>query len=101
MTGIKTAVRTDHSAIVIPFNSLDEQMRDPSYWKINSSLIEDEVSAITEKVPSWLAEFNEVSDKRVRWDLVKYRLRQFTIKYSKDKAKKKKKAKAGRNRDFD
>ena len=40
-TGIKTAVRTDHSAIVISFNSLDEQMRGPCYWKINSSLMKD------------------------------------------------------------
>ena len=81
-TGIKTAVRTDHSAIVISFNNLDEQIRGPSYWKINSSLMEDEdyVSAINEKIPEWLAEFNEVADKRVLWDLIKYRVRQLTIK---------------------
>ena len=69
-------------------------MRGPSYWKINSSLMKDEdhVSAINEKVPEWLAEFNEVTDKRVLWDLIKYRVRQFTIKYSKDKAKKESKS---------
>ena len=37
---IKTAIRTDHSAIIISFNSLDEPRRGPSYWKFNSSLIE-------------------------------------------------------------
>ena len=92
-TGIKTAVRTDHSAIIISFNSLEEQMRGPYFWKINSSLMEDEdyVSAINEKNSGMaLAEFNEVTDKRVLWDLIKYRVRQFTIKYSKDKAKKRK-----------
>ena len=36
------------------------------------------------------AEFSEVTDKRVLWDLIKYRVRQFTIKYSKDKARKRK-----------
>ena len=51
---------------------------------------EDYVSAINEKIPEWLAEFNEVTDKMVLWDLIKYRVRQFTIKYSKDKAKKRK-----------
>ena len=47
-TSIKTAIRTDHSAIIISFNSLDEPRRGPSYWKFNSSLIEDEnyISAI-------------------------------------------------------
>ena len=65
-----------------------------SYWKINSSLMKDEdyVSAINEKVPEWLAEFNEVTDKRVLWGLIKYRVRQFIIKYSKDKAKKESKS---------
>ena len=41
-TNIKTAIRTDHLAITISFNSVDEQMRGPSYWKFNSSLVDDE-----------------------------------------------------------
>lgn len=89
-TNIKTAIRTDHSAITISFNSLDEQARGPSYWKFNSSLVDDDyyVSMINEKIPEWLEEFNEVLDKRVLWDLIKYRVRQFTIKYAKEKARK-------------
>ena len=80
--------RTDHSAIVISFNSLDEQMRGPSYWKINSSLMENEdyVSAMNEKIPEWLAEFYEVIDKRVLWDLIKYRVRQAKRKKIKSKS---------------
>ena len=35
----------------------------------------------------WREEFIEVTDKRVLWDLIKYRIRQVTIKYSKAKAK--------------
>ena len=31
-------------------------------------------------------EFLDVTDKRVLWDLIKYCIRQFTMKYSKDKA---------------
>lgn len=85
---IKVAIKTDHSAITISFNTLDEQMRGPSYWKFNSSLIEDEnyVLAINQKIPEWLEEFEEVTDKRVLWDLIKYRIRQFTMKFSKEKA---------------
>ena len=89
-TNIKTAIRTDHSAITISFNSLDEQTRGPSYWKFNSSLVDDEnyVLAINQKVPEWLEEFKEVIDKRVLWDLIKYRVRQFTMHYAKEKAQK-------------
>ena len=37
----------------------------------------------------WLKEFDEVTDKRLLWDLIKYRIRQASIKYSKEKALKK------------
>ena len=40
--------------------------------------------------PEWIEEFNEVQDKCLLWDLVKYKIRQVSIKYSKDKAKKRK-----------
>ena len=42
----------------------------------------------------WLKEFIEVTDKRLLWDLIKtikYRIRQVSIKYSKEKALKKRK----------
>jgi len=38
-------------------------------------------------IKSWLEEFKEVVDKRVLWDLLKYKIRQFTINYSKTKAR--------------
>ena len=34
----------------------------------------------------WLEEFEMVTDKRVRCDLIKYKIRQVTIKYSKERA---------------
>ena len=34
----------------------------------------------------WLEEFEMVTDKRVRWDLIKYRITQMIIKYSKERA---------------
>ena len=39
-------------------------------------------------MPTWLDEFKEITDKRVLWDLIKYRIRQVLIKYSKEKARK-------------
>jgi len=38
-------------------------------------------------IKSWLEEFKEVVDKRVLLDLLKYKIRQFTINYSKTKAR--------------
>ena len=41
---------------------------------------------INQKVPDWREEFSDISAKRVLWDLVKYRIRQATVKYSKEKS---------------
>ena len=37
-------------------------------------------------MPVWREKFIEVNDKRVLWDLIKYRIRQVSIKFSKVKA---------------
>jgi len=40
-TNIIPAIKSDHSAITLTLNSLDKQNFGPSYWKFNSSLLED------------------------------------------------------------
>ena len=45
------------------------------------------VKLINESVPVRVEEFKEVNDKRVLWDLIKDRIRQVSIKYSKGKAR--------------
>ena len=83
------SLNSDHSAIVLHFKSVEKQKHGPSYWKFNASLLDDSdfCKLIAESVPVWREEFIEVTDKRVLWDLIKYRIRQVTIKYSKTKAK--------------
>ena len=91
-TDVKTVIRTDHSAITISFNSIESQKHGPSYWKFNASLIEDEnyVTLMNQKIPEWIEEFEDINDKRVLWDLVKYRVRQFSMKYCKEMARQRK-----------
>ena len=62
--------------------------RGPSFWKFNSTLVNDSDYRflLDENIKKWLEEFKEVVDKRVLWDLLKYKIRQFTIKYSKERA---------------
>ena len=73
-------------------NSLDESLRGPSFWKFNSNLVNDSDygQLISANYNVWLEEFQEVLDKRVLWDLVKYRIRQCAIEYSKSKARERK-----------
>ena len=88
-TDIIPSINSDHSAIILHFNNIDQQKHGPSFWKFNASLLNDEnfVLLINQSVPLWLDEFKEVIDKRVLWDLIKYRIRQVTINYSKEKAR--------------
>ena len=88
-TGIISAIKTDHAAIVLQVNSVERQPTGPSHWKFNSSLLDDPeyINLINDNVPSWLVEFSDVLDKGLLWDLIKYKIRQVTMKYSKTKAR--------------
>ena len=83
------SLKSDHSAIVLSINRIESRPRGPSFWKLNSSLLDDKeyVSLINMKYPLWNDEFKEVNDPRLFWDLMKYRIRQESISYSKLKAK--------------
>lgn len=86
---IVTAIRWDHSAIILDINSIPEQKRGASFWKMNNSLLEDEIYIQRIKVlfPKWLEESNDVGDIRLKWDWVKYKIREVTISLSKKKLK--------------
>ena len=88
-TGIISAIKTDHAAIALQISSVEKQPTGPSYWKFNSSLLEvpEYINLIKDNVPSWLAEFGDVSDKGLLWDLIKYKIRQVTMIFSKTKAR--------------
>ena len=83
------AIRTDHSAISMHINGIEEIRRGPSFWKFNSSLLEDEVyiKLVTDKYSDWLEEGKDLQDPRVLWDFIKYKIRYETITYSKQKAR--------------
>ena len=87
-----TFIKTDHLAITLEIDSLDDQQRGPSFWKFNNSLLEDPafVQSLREKFPNWLQEIN-FCDTRVKWDWMKYKIRQDSILYSKSKAKERRK----------
>ena len=84
------SIKSDHSAITLLLNGIaEEQRHGPSHWKFNSNLTKDEeyIKLITDSVPVWIEEFKDVNDKRVLWDLIKYRIRQVSMKYSKEIAR--------------
>ena len=49
------SLKSDHSAIVLSINGIEFGSRGPSFWKLNSSLLDDKeyVSLINMKYPLW------------------------------------------------
>ena len=86
---IVTAIRTDHHAIILEIDSLNDQQRGPSFWKLNNSLLDDAffVERLRENFPKWIDEINFCDDSRIKWDWMKYKIRGESISYSKMKAK--------------
>ena len=78
--GIKTSIKSDHSALTLSINGLDDLEKGPNFWRFNSNLVNDSAfcELLTTEYASWLKEFKEVQDKRVLWDSIKYKIRQQT-----------------------
>ena len=57
-TDIIPSIKSDHSAITLQINSIEDQVRGPSHWCLNSSLLNDEnyVELITAKYGEWIQE---------------------------------------------
>ena len=83
------AIKSDHSAITLFVNGIEDERHGPSFWKFNASLIDDEtyVSLIRDKYCTWIEEGREIEDPRILRDYIKYKIRQETITYSKFKAR--------------
>ena len=86
---IKTSIKSDQSAITLSVNGLDDLEKGPNFWEFNSNLVNDSAyfELLTTEYAYWFEEFKEVKDKRVLWDLIKYKIRQQTIRYNKTKAR--------------
>ena len=88
-TDIIPSIGTDHSAIIIEFKQSQQFQRGKGYWKFNSSLVNDEsyVKSLKENIENWRSEIEEVNDSRLKWEYLKYKIRDFTIIFSKSKHK--------------
>ena len=91
-TGISPAISTDHSLVFIKIKDDNpDHNHGPSYWKFNNSLCDDIdfSNALCDIAPEWFRKYNDISDHRILWELIKFEIRLFTQALSKDKAVKK------------
>ena len=87
MTKILTPISTDHSLVLSSKNTI----RGKGFWKLNSSLTKDLSYTIEiKKIIRKFSNKNESpSNRQLKWELLKYDVKRFTIKYTKNVAKEK------------
>ena len=85
---ILPSAQSDHSTLKLKFSPINEWSRGPSSWKFNNSLTTDKcfVDLMKSNIPTFHEESRELKDLVMRWEFLKYKIRQFTINYSKEKA---------------
>ena len=100
---IISAIKTDHSAITIEFQDVDDKVKDPGLWKFNCSLLNDKqyVNETNCLLLSWLQEGKQdLSGQHSVWDWVKYKVKKYSRQYSMNKIKKIKAEEWQINREF-
>lgn len=82
------SLKTDHKAIVIQFK-FEPECRGPNFWKLNQSFLDDTryCSLIQNTINTVWDQSFDISDLRIRWDLLKFEIQSASIIFTKAKAK--------------
>ena len=85
---ILPAIRSDHSCISLKLEEMPNENIKYNLWKFNSDLLTDlnYINQMKTNLNDWKNEYDNV-DKRFKWEFFKYKIRQFSISYSKTKRK--------------
>jgi len=87
-TDIVPSVRSDHSCITLSLRAV-ENTKGRGYWKLNNTYLDDEdfVKGITDEYETWVKEAEVLQNVMMTWEYVKYKVRDFSVRYGKKKAK--------------
>ena len=86
MAEILTPISTDNSPVLFSLSKKKKKkgfLRGKGIWKFNSFLIE-----IKKMIRSFYTASKSLSNRQLKWELLKYEFRKFTINYTKQIAKK-------------
>ena len=74
--------------MTLEFQEVETRVRGKGYWKINSSIVDEEeyIKQLQDNKIKWLEEFKDIEDPRMIWELFKYKIRQFSMRYTKNRA---------------
>ena len=91
-TDVIPVFKTNHSSVLITISNHNFFKPGPGLWKFNNSLINDETFINTFKnfIQNMINELNTNTslDNQLKWELLKYEIRKFTISYCKQRTRK-------------
>ena len=86
---IEPSTLTDHCLINLVIKGTNKQSKGRGFWKMNNSLLYD--LSYIEGIKNTIQESEQIHkdllDDRVKWELIKFEMRNFTIPYSITKSK--------------
>ena len=89
---ISASFATDHSPILFSLNQMSEFSQEKGLWKFNKSLLLNKEYTVEIKdhilLTIKMLDNDDLRDEQVRWEYLKYEIRKFTIRFSKNLAKK-------------
>ena len=91
ITEILTPILTDHSVVLFSLSKEKTTIRGKGFWKFNSYLSKDQsyIIGIKKLIRNFHNENESLFYCKLKWELLKYEVRKFTIYYTKHFAKEK------------
>ncbi len=98
---MEPSVHSDHSVISIQLKNVHSETKGKGYWKLNNTFINESnyIEGLINGIRLWDDESPELTDPRTKWEFLKYKIRQYSMKYGKDKAKRQKSREENRSSD--
>ena len=89
---ILASVESDHNPILLKFKAVRQNDKNTSYWKLNTALLKnaDFCCKLANEIEVYKNELRDY-DPQLKWEFLKYKIRAFCIKHSKEMAKEKRK----------
>ena len=84
-------MKSDHSAITLQLDSFESNAKGRGYWKLrNTSYLTEEayIKGIRNLKTTCEEDHKDIGNNHLKWELMKFRIREYSVKYRTEKAKK-------------
>ena len=90
-TKILPSILSDHSPVSLDLNFLNEPKLGQGHWKLNVSLLSDDIykTKLKENLNVWKEQYKDFQNLNLKWEIIKFEIRRFSISYSKSRMRKK------------